>query len=658
MHSKLYTFFNSTSKWRKPNLQRASALVTVALAVCCALPSLAQTPPPAPTVVTATPSAVCQGSSTNLKATSIGNTIRWYTVANGGVAIGISNSGAIFSVSPSFATTYYAESLSPDNIASNSRGSVTVAVNTVPVLTFVPPDVSTTNASGACGAVVFYPAALATGQPTPTILYSKPSGQNFNVGTTTVLTTAANVCGNTSLSFDVSVVDQESPIELSLPDTNITAPVGASSMSNVDLGSPKATDNCGVITISNNAPGTFHAGTTDVTWTVTDEDGHSISAVQHVTIVVQGPSGPPAMGAISTSDPDNLASQYSSINLNLNWDAQSSIGAPYSVNVDWRDSSAHSVLNNVTSNSASLAHTYNKTGVFAPIVIVKNSGNYSDTTLFKYIVVYGGANYSTTADGNFTLPMGATFNVPGVSLNNRNVAFGDQCKPKTGCPGVFDGDLRLEMGGNHFTFETETLSWEYLAISSCYIAQFEGSGYMYPNGHKKNCHGGCHGACNPTSIHYGILVVQTDKQASSTNGNKLRVKIWNKDNGDVILDTQPNAADNAMPTTSYNGCIKVKVPSNCVARADGAFAEVTAGTFEATVSPNPFASAYTVDVKTASNSNVSVDVYDIFGRRMQHLTDLLPNQPLTINNDLPDGAYVLHITQDDRTQVVKLLKNK
>lgn len=572
--------------------------------------------------------------------------------------IGISNSGATFAVTPTAATTYYAESLSPDNIPSATRGSVTVTVNSVPVLTFIPPDVNTTNAPGQCGTVVFYPAATATGQPTPTILYSKPSGQNFSVGTTTVLTTASNVCGNTSLSFDVSVLDIESPVVVSPPDLNVTAPVGATSMSNVDLGSPTASDNCGVITISNDAPGTFYAGTTNVLWTVTDEDGHTTSAVQHVTIIVQGPSGPPVMNTISTSATDNLVPQYSSVNLNLNWDAPSAIGAPYSVNVDWKDSTAHSVLTGVSGNSVSLSHTYNKTGVYSPVIIVKNSGNYADTSVFRFIVVYGGADYSTTAAGNFTLPTNGTFNVPGVSLNNRNVAFGDQCKPKAGSPGVFTGDLKLEMGGNNFKFETETVNWDYFAVSACYIAQFQGSGYMYPNGHTKPCRGGCHGACNPTSIHYGILVVQTDKQANNSNANKVRVKIWNKDNGDIILDTQPGAADNAMPTTSYNGSIKVKVPSNCVAKSDGSYEEITEGTFEAAVSPNPFSNAYTLNVKTASESNVSLDVYDIFGRNVQHMTDLLPNQPLTIHNDLADGLYFMHVTQDNHTQVVKMLKSK
>lgn len=65
--------------------------------------------PAAPTSVTATPSTITQGASTNLNATSFGNDISWYTSSTGGSPIGTSASGANFSVTPVSSTTYYAE---------------------------------------------------------------------------------------------------------------------------------------------------------------------------------------------------------------------------------------------------------------------------------------------------------------------------------------------------------------------------------------------------------------------------------------------------------------------------------------------------------------------------------------------------------------------
>ncbi|WP_298364992.1 LamG-like jellyroll fold domain-containing protein [uncultured Lutibacter sp.] len=80
-----------------------------------------------PTAVTASPSTILEGSSTNLNATSAGNTINWYTSSSGGSSIGSSASGANFSVSPSTTTTYYAES-DDGSCPSATRTAVTVTV--------------------------------------------------------------------------------------------------------------------------------------------------------------------------------------------------------------------------------------------------------------------------------------------------------------------------------------------------------------------------------------------------------------------------------------------------------------------------------------------------------------------------------------------------
>jgi hypothetical protein len=68
--------------------------------------------PSEPTAVTATPSTICIGNSSNLNATSAGNTIYWYTQSIGGTEIGSSGSGVNFLVSPALTTTYYAEAIS------------------------------------------------------------------------------------------------------------------------------------------------------------------------------------------------------------------------------------------------------------------------------------------------------------------------------------------------------------------------------------------------------------------------------------------------------------------------------------------------------------------------------------------------------------------
>jgi gliding motility-associated-like protein len=52
----------------------------------------------------------------------------------------------------------------------------------------------------------------------------------------------------------------------------------------VALGTPTTADNCGVASVTNNAPGAFAIGVTSVTWTVTDNSGNTATCVQTVTV--------------------------------------------------------------------------------------------------------------------------------------------------------------------------------------------------------------------------------------------------------------------------------------------------------------------------------------------------------------------------------------
>ena len=88
--------------------------------------------PAAPTPVTATPATICVGSSSNLVGTSAGNTITWYTVPSGGVAVGTSASGANFPVTPAATTIYYAETTPPGG-AGTQTFNYTGAVQTFTV---------------------------------------------------------------------------------------------------------------------------------------------------------------------------------------------------------------------------------------------------------------------------------------------------------------------------------------------------------------------------------------------------------------------------------------------------------------------------------------------------------------------------------------------
>jgi hypothetical protein len=79
--------------------------------------------PTAPTGVSATPSTIIVGSSSNLTATSTSNSINWYTASSGGTLLGNTASGANFSVSPTTTTTYYAEAQTPSSSTNLTLGT-------------------------------------------------------------------------------------------------------------------------------------------------------------------------------------------------------------------------------------------------------------------------------------------------------------------------------------------------------------------------------------------------------------------------------------------------------------------------------------------------------------------------------------------------------
>jgi gliding motility-associated-like protein len=81
----------------------------------------------------------------------------------------------------------------------------------------------------------------------------------------------------------VVVSDVEDPIIIA--PSNITAnTTAACAASGINIGNAAAIDNCSIATVVNNAPSTFPIGTTTITWTATDVNGNSASAIQLVIV--------------------------------------------------------------------------------------------------------------------------------------------------------------------------------------------------------------------------------------------------------------------------------------------------------------------------------------------------------------------------------------
>ncbi len=205
-------------------------------------------------------------------------------------------SPAINAGDPAFNPNFFTPPLTNDQRGS---GFVRVADNRIdigafevqafaPVIT-CPADRVVTNSSG-CSAAVTYSLATATGQPTPTIVCSPPSGSTFPAGTNVVTCTASNQVSTDSCTFRVIVRELTKPVAKC---KNITVALGSGGSvtitpSQVDNGS---TDNCGIVARSV-TPNTFtcsNRGTNVVTLIVMDASGNTNFCTAKVIVVDSTP---------------------------------------------------------------------------------------------------------------------------------------------------------------------------------------------------------------------------------------------------------------------------------------------------------------------------------------------------------------------------------
>jgi hypothetical protein len=235
----------------------------------------------APLVITATasPNVICNGNSSTLSAS--GATA--YTWMPGSL------SGSSVSVSPSTTTIYTVTGTQGACI-----GTDTVHVNVFndvipPNITACASTVNVNNSPGNCyatGVVLGTPTATDNCTATGSLVITNDAPINFNVGATTVTWTVKDAALNQSTCTQtVNVTDNQQPSITCPGAINVNTNIGSCTATGVALGTPVTNDNCGVQSVTNNAPSVFPIGNTNVTWTVTDIHSNTNTCVQVVTVV-------------------------------------------------------------------------------------------------------------------------------------------------------------------------------------------------------------------------------------------------------------------------------------------------------------------------------------------------------------------------------------
>jgi subtilisin-like proprotein convertase family protein len=213
----------------------------------------------------------------------------------------------------------------------NGLGVPTMASSTIEIVTSSPTISCPANTilnspAGQCGAVATYN-ATATDDCLLGITYSIPSGSTFPVGITTVLATATDTYGNSSVcNFTITVRDVTLPEFTNCPVSNVPLDVFVNDcVTSVFWNVPNASDNCGNVNItqvSGIAQGSTQSpGIYPVSYVVSDDAvpantatcSFNISVIDTENPVIQCPSQ--SVFTVVSTDPDECDYTVTTTNL-------------------------------------------------------------------------------------------------------------------------------------------------------------------------------------------------------------------------------------------------------------------------------------------------------------------------------------------------------
>jgi hypothetical protein len=209
---------------------------------------------------------------------------------------------------------------------------------------------------------------------------------------------------------------------------------------------------------------------------------------------------------------------------------------------------------------------------------------------------------------------------------------------------------------NNGEFEFNALNFEYLAVSGA-KAQFRGLGKMNRNGVEQS------------GIAF-ILTVIDGQLAGGGGTDKIRMKIFNKNSGEIYYDSQMGASDADNPTIVVEnnslGDGVVIVNTTATATADPVTVapvpvnaipvEVGEIKFGLNAFPNPSTSGFTVQLQSNVREKVQLRVTDISGRVVQMWHNLDANQTIQLGMGYRPGVYIVEMIQGNNRRQLKLVK--
>jgi gliding motility-associated-like protein len=180
--------------------------------------------------------------------------------------------------------------------------TITVNDNQNPTITS-PADVTVNSDAGSCTATGVTIGLPVTADNCSVSAVTNNAPAAFPVGTTVVTWTVTDTHGNSNFANQsITVVDNQIPTITAPANRTVNSDPGQHTAAGIALGIPVTADNCGVFSVINDAPTAFPAGTTSVTWIVTDVNGNTATATQTITVIDNAPPTITSSNAISITE--------------------------------------------------------------------------------------------------------------------------------------------------------------------------------------------------------------------------------------------------------------------------------------------------------------------------------------------------------------------
>jgi hypothetical protein len=277
---------------------------------------------------------------------------------------------------------------------------------------------------------------------------------------------------------------------------------------------------------------------------------------------------------------------------------------------------------NITDQTGVTSYANTNGDLEAIVVIYDPNGGYT----------YGGGWYDSQTGALATDPSARGKVSYGFSINY----YKNATNPKG------ENQFEFKLGD----FEYNALNFDYLVIQGV-KAQFKGTGKII---------GG------PSGISFIMTVI--DGELDGTGVDKVRMKIYNKNNGVIFYDNQLGASDAADPVAGVGTSSTVVIQNNQNINPPPAMTNTQVAPetkpiegLQVAAYPNPTSSNYTIQINAVNTKDrIKLQVFDVSGRIIETRNNVNAGSTFTLGDKYRPGAYFIRVMQGKEHKEIKLVK--